>query len=225
MLVLIRSRKYADAIRTGEETLAAGYRKAELYNLLAQAYDNGGKTQEAYDALRTATELEPQDETNYLDLMTLCVKHQNHELSLKMGDIGLRRIPRSHRLHLQLGVIFALQGQYDDAAREFKTSAQLAPDTALTQVALGLVLTQMGKLSEAIDLLRRQSVKSADDAEVFWFLGEALNQSGPAAGSSAEKEAIQALERSIQLNPTLSQPRALLGKIFLRRGQFERARN
>jgi len=53
-LVLIKNRDYAAAIRAGEETLAAGYRKAEIYNLLAQAYEQGGQTKQAYDALRAA---------------------------------------------------------------------------------------------------------------------------------------------------------------------------
>ncbi len=56
MLLLLRNRSYATVISTGEEMLTAGYRKAELYNLLAQAYDNEGKTQKAYDSLRGASE-------------------------------------------------------------------------------------------------------------------------------------------------------------------------
>jgi predicted Zn-dependent protease len=51
VLVLVRNHDYAAAIRTAEEMLAAGQRKAELYNLLAQAYENSGKTKPAYDAL------------------------------------------------------------------------------------------------------------------------------------------------------------------------------
>lgn len=223
MVVLVKSRKYADAIRIGEETLAAGQRKAELYNLLAQAYENGGKTDEAYNSLRAAIELEPEDEANYLDLITLCLKHQNYELSLKIGDIGATRIPQSHRLHLQRGVVLALKGEYADAVTEFKTAGQLAPEVGLSQVALGFVLMQMGKLDEAIDLLRHQSEKRPDDAEALWFLGEALTQSGASSGSDAEKEAIRALEKSTRLNPGLSQPRALLGKILLRQGLVDRA--
>src|SRR4030095_3130007 len=72
-LVLIRNRDYAAAIRAEEETLAAARRKAEIYNLLAQAYDQNGQTKQAYEALRAATELDPQDETNYVYLIALCL--------------------------------------------------------------------------------------------------------------------------------------------------------
>src|SRR5262245_40971733 len=87
-LVLIRNRDYAAAIRAGEETIAGGYRKAEIYNLLAQAYEQSGRTVQAYDALRAATEIDPQDETNYLDLIALCLKHENYDLSMEIAEIG-----------------------------------------------------------------------------------------------------------------------------------------
>jgi len=222
-LVLIRSQNYTAAIRAGEETLAAGYRKAEIYNLLAQAYEQSGQTKQAYDALRAATELDPQDETNYLDLIALCLKHENYDLSLEIADIGARRVSGSHRLRLHRGVALVMKGQLEEAAKEFRTAGELAPEEPLPQVALGLALIQMDRQSEAIALLRRQSERSPKDPRVFWLLGEALSRSGVQRGSEAEKEAIIALEKSIQLDPQMPQSRALLGKTLLRRGEVARA--
>jgi tetratricopeptide (TPR) repeat protein len=218
MLMQVRKGDQAAAVRTGEELLSGGYRRAELYNLLAQAYEESGKTKEAYDALRTATELEPGDETNYLDLVILCLDQEKYDQGLQIADIGVRRIPSSYRLHLQRGVVLAMNGRYEDAHGEFQIAVQLAPEEGLSQVALGFVLIQMEKFSQAIALLRVQSVKEPNDPYVFWFLGEALNRSGAAVGSALEKEAISALEKSIQLNPRLPQTRTLLGKMLLRRG-------
>ena len=98
-LVYVNGGNYPAAIETGER-LARQYRKGELYNLLSRAYEASGKTQEAYDALRTATELDPQDENNYIDLMSLCVAHENWELSLEISEIALRYIPAAGRVHL-----------------------------------------------------------------------------------------------------------------------------
>jgi len=224
-LVLIKHGDHAAAIRVGEEMLAAGHRKAEIYNLLAQTYEQSGQTKQAYDALRAATELDPQDETNYLDLIALCLKHENYDLSLEIAGIGARRIPESRRLRLHRGVAFVMKGQLEEAIKEFQTAGQLstALEEALPQVALGLALIQMDRQPEAIALLRRQSKRSPKDARVFWLLGEALGRSGVQPGSEAEKEAISALEKSIQLDPRLPQSRALLGKMLLRRGEVARA--
>jgi tetratricopeptide (TPR) repeat protein len=222
-LVLIKKGDYAAAIRTGEEMLKAGHRKAEVYNLLAQAYSQAGQTKQAYDALRAATELEPLDETNYLDLILLCVERRNYELGLEITDIGLRRIPSSHRLHLQRGVILAMKSRYEEAEKEFQTSAQLAPEAGLAYVAWGLVLLQMEKVSDAVNVLRLQSKRNPNDPYVLWFLAEALNRFGAKPGSEPEKEAINALEKAIRLDPRLPQARALLGKMLLRRGEVNRA--
>ncbi len=222
-LVLIRNRDHAAAIRAGEETLAAGYRKAEIYNLLAQAYEQSGQTKRAYDSLRAATELDPQDETNYLDLIALCLKHENYDLGLEIAGIGARRIPGSHRLRLHRGVALVMKGQLEEAAEEFQAAAESSPEEAAPQIALGLALIQMDRQLEATALLRRQIERSPKDPRVFWLLGEALGRSGVRPGSDEEKEAISALEKSIQLDPRLPQSRALMGKLLLRRGDFARA--
>src|SRR5215813_13961454 len=222
-LVLIRSRNYAAAIRAGEETLAEGSRKAELYNLLAQAYEQSGRTVQAYDALRAATELDPQDETNYLDLIALCLKHENYDLSLEIADVGVRRVPSGRRLRLSHGVALVMKGRLEEAVKEFQTAGELSPEEALPQVALGLALIQLDKHSEAIALLRRRTELNSKDPRIFWLLGEALNRSGVQQGSEEAKEAISALEKSIQLDPRLPQSRVLLGKILLRRGEVARA--
>jgi tetratricopeptide (TPR) repeat protein len=222
-LVLIRNRDYAAAIRAGEETLAAGRRKAEMYNLLAQAYEQSGQTKRAYDALRAATDIDPQDETNYLDLIALCLKHENYDLSLEIADIGARRVPSGRRLRLHRGVALVMKSRLEEAVKEFQTAAELLPEDALPQVALGLALIQLDKHSEAIALLRRRIELNPKDPRVFWLLGEALNRSGVQPGSEAEKEAVSALEKSIQLDPRLPQSRALLGKILLRGAEVARA--
>jgi len=57
-LVEFDAGNFATAIASGAE-LARTNPTAELYNLLSRAYEASGKTQPAYDALRTATKLEP----------------------------------------------------------------------------------------------------------------------------------------------------------------------
>ncbi len=223
VFVLFKNGDFIAAIRTGEEMLAGGYRKAELYNLLAQAYEKGRETKKAYDSLRAATDLEPQDETNYLDLIALCMRQQNYDLSLEIAGIGARLIPGSHRLHLHRGVALVMKGSLEDAIKEFQTAGELAPEDGLPQVALGLALIQMDRQPEAIAHLRRQIERRPRDPRVSWLLGEALSRSAIQPGSEEEKEAIGALEKSIQLDARLPQSRALLGKILLRRGDVGRA--
>lgn len=223
LLARVKARQYPQAIKAGEELIVNGYRKAELYNLLAEAYEGSGNTKQAYDSLRTATQLDPADETNYIDLITLCLDHKNYDLASEIAGIGLDKMPRSERLHLQFGIVLAMKTQFEQASKEFELAAQLAPDRSLPRVALALVCIQTNRANEAVQQLRGRVQQFPDDYLGLWFLGEALNRSGISPGSPGQKEAIDSLRHSVRLNPDISQSQELLGKLLAREAQFDEA--
>jgi tetratricopeptide (TPR) repeat protein len=222
-LAHLKSRNYRSAIDVAQEFLSRDSKRAELYNLLAQAYEGNGQTVEAYNALRAATNLEPKDVSNYLDLATLCVDHANYDLGLEIVGIGINNIPQSDRLYFQRGTLLAMKGQSSEAARDFDTASKLSPQNNLPYIARGLVLLELGQATQAIELLRQRVKESSDDHLVLYVIGEAINRIGPASGSAEEKEAIQALEKSVLINPAFAASRATLGKLLLRRGEVDRA--
>jgi tetratricopeptide (TPR) repeat protein len=217
-LVYVNGLNYPAAIETGEK-LARDFRKAELYNLLSRAYEGGGRTQEAYNALRTATQIDPQDETNYLDLMSLCLTHENWDLSLEISDVALSRIPKSYRVHLQRGAVLAMKGRLEAAESEFLAATGLAPQSSLPSVALAVIRIEMKKPEQAVAMLRARRKQAPKDYLVGWFLGEALTQQGAEPGSPNEKEAVEALEDAVRWNPAATAPRVLLGKMLVKRGE------
>ena len=82
------------AIRTISGMIEAGSRTAELYNVLSQAHEKKGQTREAFEALRTAIQIDPGDETNYLDLIALCLDHKNLDVALDIANVGVTRLPK-----------------------------------------------------------------------------------------------------------------------------------
>jgi Flp pilus assembly protein TadD len=223
VLAQTRGQKYAQAIDSGKKLIAMGYRKAELYNLLSESYEKSGDTKQAYDSLRTATQLDPTDETNYIDLITLCLDHKNYDLASEIAGIGLAKLPSSERLHLQFGVVLAMKAQLSEASKEFETAHKLAPDKSLPHVAVALVLMQTNRPGEAVELLRKRVSQAPDDYLSSWFLGEALNRSGVTPGSAGQKEAVAALQRSVSLKADISQTQELLGKLLVRDGHLDEA--
>jgi tetratricopeptide (TPR) repeat protein len=224
-LVLARTnaQQYPEAIAAGQGLISKGYRKSELYNLLSVAYEKAGNTKLAYDSLRTATQLEPQDESNYIDLITLCLDHKNNDLATEIATLGINRIPGSERLHLQLGVVYAMKEQFDDARKEFETAQKLNPARSLPHVALALVMLQTNRAAGAIDELRNRVQSAPNDYLALWFLGEAINRSGPAQGSPEQNEALGAAQRSVSINPEISQSQTLLGKLLAHEGKLDEA--
>jgi tetratricopeptide (TPR) repeat protein len=223
VLALVNAQQYRNAIDAGAKLIASGYKKAELYNVLSEAYEKAGDTRQAYDSLRTATQLEPADEGNYVDLMTLCIEHRNYDLATEIAGIGLAKLPASERLHLQFGVVLAMKVQLEGAKKEFELAANLAPDRSLPQVALALLQMQMNRPDDAVQGLRARVRQFPNDYLALWFLGEALNRSGIVPGSPGQKEALEAVTHSVQLNPDISQSQELLGKLLARDGRFEEA--
>ena len=222
-LAYIKNRNYTAAIRTTQEFLAKGNQRAELHNLLSQAYEGNGQTVEAYNALRTATQLDPNDENNYLDLATLCVDHANYDLGLEIVNIGIRNIPRSDRLYFQRGTLLAMKGESSQAVADFEAASKLAPERGLPYVARGIVLLELGEIAKALTLIHQRVAVNPNDYLVQYVLGEALNRSGPALESAEENEAVQALEKSVLINPAFAASRAVLGKMLLRRNETDRA--
>ena len=222
-LAYLRAGRTRDAVRAGEALLAAGRGTAELHNLLSQAYEQSGDTKRAYDALRTATELDASDESNYIDLVALCLDHENFDLGLEIADLALERLPAAHRLHLQRGVALAMKGRFDDAQAAFERSSELAPSASLPGSALGLILMQQDRLPDAVRVLRARRDANPDDHLMLWFLAEALQRSGVEPGTDGEREAVTSLRRSVELNPDLFQSRLLLGKMLARRGDLDTA--
>lgn len=223
VLAYVRSGQHERGVRTAEDLVEAGFETGELHNLLSRAYEASGDTKSAYDSLRTATELDPHEQSNYIDLVALCLDHENFDLGLEIADIGVERLPDSHRLHLQRGVALAMKGRFEDAERAFARSAELAPGESLPGSALGLILMQQDRLPDAVHVLRARRRQEPDDYLVLWFLAEALQRSGVDPGAPEEAEAVDALQKSVSLNPDLFQSRLLLGKMLARRGALNEA--
>ena len=213
----------AQAIDTGQKLIASGYRKGELYSVLSQAYEHSNRIKEAYDALRAAIDIDPRDENNYIDLVSLCVTHDNYDLGMEISAIGLKALPNSYRLRLERGVVMAMKGQFEDAERECELAAKSAGQATLPFAALALVRMQMNKLPEAIEVLRSRRRLNPKDYLADWFLAEAISRQGAEPGTPQEKEAVRALEDAVRANPNAGQARTLLGKFLAKRGEVDRA--
>lgn len=223
VLAHFKNREYGAAVQVAEDLLSRGHATAELYNLLSQAYEADGRTLEAYNALKKATQIDPRDETNYLDLIVLCVDHANYDLALEIAGIGLDYLPGSTRLLLQRGAVQAFKGHYEKAVEDFQRVVAREPESNLAHYAMSMALMQLDRMQEAIEILRRKAQRGGADYLIFYALGESLNRAGATRGTPEAEEAIQVLRRSLELNPRFSPSRTALGKILLKLGDLEGA--
>jgi tetratricopeptide (TPR) repeat protein len=221
-LMRIEAGDYGGAIRVTQELVTEGHAPAELYNLAARAYSAAGRIQEAYDALREATRLEPRAPENYIDLATLAVEYNNFDLGLEIVDIGLAQLPEAWTLYLQRGVLLAMKGLMAEAEKEFDTARRLAPDQPVPYAALGMVWIQSGQTDKAVEVLRAELPKSKNHVVPYIF-AVALLRSGIEAATPAGLEAVAALRASIRANPRFAPAHAELGRLLLKRDEVDLA--
>ncbi len=222
-LAYYRAQDYAAAIQTAEELIASGHKEAEIYNLLGNAYERSARTVDAYNALRTATELEPRDENNYLDLVALGVDHRNYDLAFGIIEIGLQNIPDSYRLRLQRAAVLAFQGQLTRALEDFEEAVRLDPSKDLPFFGMVMALMQTDQPDRAKEILRQRLGTNPDNYLLLYALGEMQDRVGAPPGTPEEEEAVKALKRSIELQPEMSTSRIALGRMLLRRGELDEA--
>jgi predicted Zn-dependent protease len=221
-LMLIEASDDEGAIRAGRELIAEGRAPGELYNLLARAYVRSGRVQEAYDALRQATRLEPDAPDNYVDLVMICVEHDNFDLGLEIVGIGLGRLPGSWVLHVQRGVLLAMKADPAEAEREFETARRLAPGQTVPWAALGMVWMEGGQADKAVEVLRGE-MKRGKDHVLPYIFAMALLRSGVDPAAPAAAEAVEALRASIRANPEFAPARAELGRLLFKRDELDLA--
>ena len=223
VLMLVKAAKYPQAIQSFQELVSEGHKTAELYNLASEAYLNSNRVQEAYDAMRTGTQIEPESEDNYVDLASVCLEHEEYSLGTDILDVGIHYVPNSYRLYIQRGVTYVMRGAIEAAEKDFETAASLAPDKSLPYLALSWVWIQNGKSAKAVQVLREKSRLPNFDYLVPYAFGVALVHSGVESGSPAGEEAVKAFETSISRNSKFSHSHSELGKLLFKSGEIDRA--
>jgi tetratricopeptide (TPR) repeat protein len=214
ILMLIRGGDYPGAIQLSGELFSAGLRRAELYNLVSEAFLKTGQVEKAYSALQSAIALDPQSEDNYGDLASICLDQANYELGLQTVGEGIRHLPNSYRLHLQRGQLLGQKGLSDESESELGIASRLSPEEPAPYVALAFAWIQRGEAAKAVEALRARVKANPKDFVLAYMLGIALNRSG----AETDAEAKAAFEASVRLNPQFSRARAELGKMLLRNG-------
>lgn len=214
-LALHQARQNGEAITLLEKLPSA----SGTLNLLAACYAEENKISEAVATLRKATELAPKDESNYIDLATLCVDHLSPELAVEIAGIGIRNNPGSARLYTLRGTIRAHEGQTELAQQDFDQAMKLEPDKLYGSVGLSVLLREKADTPKAIALLRQRLREKPAEPTLNYLLADTLVRDGAEPGQPAFDEAIALLKTCVQANPDFGKAHAELGKLYLRQNK------
>lgn len=120
----------------GFDALFAAYQRlnAQYPNYARGWYETGvgmvmkGRIAEALACFDRASALDPDDPVAYDHKAVALCKHQRFDEAVAAVDTGLRRCPRSGRLHSRRGISVALRGDAKAAVSDFQRSIEVDPE-------------------------------------------------------------------------------------------------
>lgn len=195
---------------------------SDVLNLLGSIYASLDKVPEAIAAFRKATELDPKNEQNYIDLASLCLDHQSFDIAADIVNVGIANIPDSASLYTLRGAIAAQTSDLEQSAADFEQANRLRPDASYGDVGLSLLLGQQSHLDEAIAVIRSRIKSAPNDAKLNFLLADLLMRK-PDDPQTGHDEARRLLTKAVRLQPDMAKAHAALGKLLLKSGQAEDA--
>ena len=222
-LAYFEDEQYSPCVETLKQLQTEGITRPELFSLLGVAEEKAGHTKEAYDAFREGILANPQDPQNYLNIATLASQHLNYDLAIQILSSGIERVPSSHDLILSRGIAHTLKAQFAQAHADYERAIQIAPRDPGNYVALGISQLEEGDLDNAISAFKKAGDLGSKDPQPYYFLAEALIQKGAEPETPPFKQARQATDTALSLDPNFAYAYLDRAKLALRAQEIDQA--
>jgi tetratricopeptide (TPR) repeat protein len=211
--------QYKQVIDTLKPEQAAGRADEKAVNLLAVSYSKLGQYRDAYDLLADEIQRDPSDLTTHLNLVTVCAEVGNFAKAAEIATEAKRRFPNSADVFIVLGAADTMLGRLDQAFDDFSTGARLAPSRADARFFLALIDYKQAKFLDAVAILQAAVKDGIRDSDLHYLMAECLLK----IGSENPAQALQELDRAIDLNANSVSARTLRGKLLVEAGHPKEA--
>ncbi|MHC4621593.1 MAG: tetratricopeptide repeat protein, partial [Planctomycetota bacterium] len=174
--------------------------------------------EEAAEKYKKVLELRPNHLKAHINLGAVMAKQQNYAEAIAYLKKALQINPNCPpHVYQNLGSVYALQGRYDLAIKNYNEVLRLEPGRLDTRKNLTEALARRGDIEKAIYHLKESLRLQPNQPELYKTLAKMLLQ------QKKTDEATAHYEHSIRLNP--EQPDVLydLGKLYFQKGKIEEA--
>ena len=161
--ILAKSGPPRDAQAALQEALRTDPYDDAAWDLAGRVQAETGNLPEAFYNFEKALRLRPGNATYLYDFALALVRGDRFEEAQKHAESAVRTDPNLADAHELLGGLFARKRQLSDAAREYRRTLELRPDSSRTHLRLGNVLAAQGDTAGAIEHWR-EAAKAADTA-------------------------------------------------------------
>jgi tetratricopeptide (TPR) repeat protein len=200
-----------------EQRVASGNSDSQTYRWLGDAYDGQDRPEAAFKAYSTAIDKRPDEEANYLALAAFSIEHANLSFAREILVRGLKQMPGSPKLLLELGLTWALQGDFEKAKQFFADANRADASSSLPLLALGITALQGGDAGGAAEWFRKAEATAPNDYRCYYLHAIALKRSP--AGNESRAFAISELKRAMALSPQQANVRVALAEMEIADGK------
>jgi tetratricopeptide (TPR) repeat protein len=219
MIVMILSAGCATAPNAQQFNSNGMSDEARAYNhyLAGVLYQRNGKSEEAAEEYRKASDLLPESTLLNVRLVQFYIDMQDFENAEIMCRRVLERVPNDASLWIILAQLHQQQDKHEQAAEALEKAMSLKPESL--EDFEGLL--RVGELSNdritTIDVLNQLTELIPDSSGLYLQLGMTLARINNGTDAQA------ALEKALELDPALVQARSLLGIVYLEDDKNEAA--
>jgi tetratricopeptide (TPR) repeat protein len=220
-LVQMRDHHPAEAIQVLEPLV--GTKDSQLLNLLASAYAQTNRPDDAFRMLGDAILISPTDESNYLDLAILCLEHNQENRSVVAATAGIAKIPDAATLYLIRGVAYAQLADYNNAEKDFTVAARIDPNQSHSTIAMSMLYSDRNQIDKEKALLVQQLKTTPNDAVANYLMADILFREGAEPGQPQFEEARTDLARSLAAKPDSAEAQILMGTLYQQENKLPEA--
>ena len=196
---------------------------AGVHALLGDLYERRGQYERAVEEYQKSVRLDPANEEYHFNLGLEFLTHHNFDLAETVFSNSIRRLPLAPRLRLGLSAAYFARAQYDRAIQTLKEAIEIAPQSEASYFMLGRAYLL---LSDHADLFAENWVRDSFQKYLALKTDDALPHFLCALSELRENhrpEALQLLERALELDPKLAEGWFEMGKIHFEEGRYGEA--
>jgi tetratricopeptide (TPR) repeat protein len=193
--------------------------RAGLHDLLGQAYEMDGQSENAATEMQAAINLNRYEESYYFDLGRLYLRHNNPAAAVNILEESRKVFAKSAQLELALGVAYYSLRRFAAAADCFLRTIQFAPQAEQPYVFLSRMLDQVAdrlpRITEAFAAFHKAQPDS--------YLADFVYAKALSAGSADPQQVETLLRQSIALNAKFWESHYELALLLERRRDLDGA--
>ena len=176
----------------------------EIQMFVAREGRRSGDLLVAREALARARSLQPENKEAMVEEILLRRDALDYEVAEALALAFIERYPSYHQTHIQLGMIYRMQGRLDQATASYRRALELTLDEPTALTRLGEIFLETGSLPEAREMLERAVMVRPQSHQAHYLLGRVYLQLGETEAAQQEMKKFRELKDALRARTRLA---------------------